>query len=379
MDNAATTPVRVEVLNEMNNFFLEKFGNPSSIHLKGSEAFEALEKAREKIAFLLGVKPSEIFFTSGGSESNNLALKGIMSLSKKKKLIVSNIEHPSVLNTAEFLKKQGFELVKTPVDKNGLVKLSELEKNIDSNTGLVSIMHANNEIGVIQPVREISELCVEKNVLFHSDMVQSIGKIPVNLKKIGVDLASISGHKFNAPKGIGVIFVKEGTRIEPLLHGGGQERRLRSGTENIPGIIGLTKALELTLKEMREVSVKQLKLRNELIEFISTIPKTRINGVVEKNKRLPNNVNASFYGLEGEALIALLSEEKIFASTGSACSSKSLKPSHVLLAIGLNPVWAHGSLRLTLGYNTRKKDIEYVKEKLPLIVEKLRKMSSIKI
>jgi cysteine desulfurase len=379
LDNAATTPLRKEVLNEMKKYFLTEYGNASSLHEKGLNAFEAKEKAREKIAKNLGAKKKEIYFTSGGTESDNLALKGIMNKKNKKKLIISAIEHPAVLRTAEFLKKQGKKISIIPVDSNGLIDLNKLKKEIDSNTALVSIMHANNEIGVIQPVKEIAELCKEKNILFHSDTVQTIGKMKLNLNKLGIDLASISAHKFNGPKGIGAIYIKEGTSIETLIHGGGQEKKIRSGTENIPGIIGLNKALELNLKNIEEEQKRQEKLRNELIKFILEIPKTTINGTIEKRKRLSNNVNASFYGIEGEALITLLNEKGIYASTGSACSSNSLKASHVLLSLGLNHVWAHGSLRLTLGKETTKKEINYVKEKLPKIIEKLRKMSSIKI
>lgn len=378
LDNAATTPMRKEVFEEMEKYFFQDYGNASSLHLFGQKAFEEKENAREKIAKLLGVKSKEIYFTSGGTESDNLALKGIIQKSNKKKVIVSAIEHPAVLRTAEFLAKQGKKLSVIPVNSEGIIDLNKLKKEIDSDTALVSVMHANNEIGVIQPVKEIAELCMEKNVLFHSDTVQTIGKIKINLKETGIDLASISAHKFNGPKGIGAIYIKEGTPIEPLIHGGGQENKLRSGTENIPGIIGLSKALELSLKNIEEEQKRQEELRNELIKFVLEIPKTRINGTYEKGKRLSNNVNASFYGIEGEALIAFLNEEGVFASTGSACSSKSLKASHVLLALGLSHIWAHGSLRLTFGRQTTKKEINYVKEKLPGIVEKLRKMSSIK-
>jgi len=375
LDNAATTQVDERVLKEMEKAFLENYGNASSLHSMGQNAMEEMEKTREKIAGLLGAKPKEIYFTSGGTESNNLALKGTMDL-KNGKLIVSKIEHPSVLRTAEYLKEKGKKVVFAEVDEKGIIKLDKLEKELKEETVLVSVMHANNEIGSIQPIKEISELCGGKT-LFHSDMVQTTGKLKIDLNKSGVDFASVSAHKFNGPKGIGLFYAKEGSKITALIHGGGQEKKLRSGTENIPGIIGLGKALELAYENLEEKMKKQEKMRDKLIKELSLIKKSRLNG--HEKKRLPNNVNFSFYGIEGESLITMLDFEGIEASTGSACSSKNLKISHVLEAIGLDHIWAHGSLRLSLGKNNSEKEIDYTIKVIPKIVEKLRKVSAVRV
>ncbi|MBU2100790.1 cysteine desulfurase [Candidatus Micrarchaeota archaeon] len=377
LDNAATTQVDERVLEEMQRVFLENYGNASSLHSFGQNALEEMEKSREKIARILGAKPKEIYFTSGGTESNNAAIKGIMNLNEKNKLIVSSIEHPSIIKTAEYLKEKGKKVFFAQVNEKGIIKIDELEKQIDSNTSLISVMHSNNEIGSIQPIKEIAEMCETKKVLFHSDIVQSTAKIKIDLNKLNLNLASVSGHKFYGPKGVGLLFVKEGTKIEPLIHGGGQEKKIRSGTENIPGIVGLAKALELTEENREQEMNRQEKLRDKLIKGLNEIKKSKLNG--HETKRLANNVNFSFFGVEGEALITLLDFEGIQASTGSACSSKNLKISHVLEAIGLDHIWAHGSLRLSLGKNNTEKEIDYTLEKIPLVVEKLRKMSSVKI
>jgi len=377
LDNAATTQVDERVLEEMQRVFLENYGNASSLHSFGQNALEEMEKSREKIARILGAKPKEIYFTSGGTESNNAAIKGIMNLNEKNILIVSSIEHPSIIKTAEYLKEKGKKVFFAQVNEKGIIKIDELEKQIDSNTSLISVMHSNNEIGSIQPIKEIAEMCETKKVLFHSDIVQSTAKIKIDLNKLNLNLASVSGHKFYGPKGVGLLFVKEGTKIEPLIHGGGQEKKIRSGTENIPGIVGLAKALELTEENREQEMNRQEKLRDKLIKGLNEIKKSKLNG--HETKRLANNVNFSFFGVEGEALITLLDFEGIQASTGSACSSKNLKISHVLEAIGLDHIWAHGSLRLSLGKNNTEKEIDYTLEKIPLVVEKLRKMSSVKI
>ncbi|MFH1587957.1 MAG: cysteine desulfurase family protein [Candidatus Diapherotrites archaeon] len=378
-DNSATTQVDERVLNEMNKIQKEIYGNPSSLHSFGIDAFEVKEKAREKIAEILNCKSNELYFTSGGTESNNTALKGMMNSenSKGKKLITSKIEHPSVLRTAEHLRSKGKEVSFVSVDEKGLIDLNKLEKEINSNTALVSVMHANNEIGTIEPIEEIAELCESKNALFHSDMVQTLGKMKIDLRKLNISLASFSGHKIYAPKGNGVLFVKEGIKPEQLIHGGGQERNLRSGTENIAGIIGFAKAMDLVHENLDEEMLMQKKLRDKLIKGLSEIKKSRLNG--DEIKRLPNNVNFSFYGIEGESMVALLDGKGIAGSTGSACSSKELKISHVLEAIGLNHVWAHGSLRLSLGKNNNEKEINYALEVIPEIVEKLRKISAVKV
>jgi len=372
LDNAATTQIDEKVLEEMQRVALENYGNASSLHSLGQNALEELEKAREKTAKLLGCKASEIYFTSGGSESNNTAIKGAAG----KKLIVSAVEHPSIIKTAEFLKENRREVVFAPVDEKGIIKLEELKKEITSETALVSVMHANNEIGSIQPVKEIAELCGEK-VLFHSDMVQTAGKLEIDLHKLNADLASVSGHKFYGPKGNGVLYIKEDTKLDALIHGGGQENKMRSGTENIPGIAGFSKALELAYKNRETEMQRQEKIRDKIIQSLLEIKKSKLNG--HEKQRLSNNVNFSFFGVEGEALITMLDFEGIQASTGSACSSKSLKISHVLKAIGLDHIWAHGSLRISLGKNNSEKEVEVALEKIPEVIEKLRKMSSVKI
>jgi len=373
MDHAATTPMDKEVFEAMKPYFLEKYGNASSLHSFGMEAKEALEKSREMVANLIGASVDEIIFTGGGTESDNLAIKGIAFKAGKGHVITSSIEHPAVLETCKFLEKKGFRVTYLPVDKYGLINPEDVENAIEKDTILITIMHANNEIGTIEPIEEIGKIASENNILFHTDAVQSIGKIPIDVKKINVDLLSISAHKIYGPKGVGALYVKKGTKIDAIIHGGGHERGLRSSTENIPGIVGLAKACSLAKERMEEDVKKMKKLRDMLIEGILEIDKSYLNGHPEK--RLPNNAHFYFKGIEGESLILMLDDAGIAASTGSACSSKKLMPSHVLLAIGLKPEDAHGSLRLTLGRENSKEEVEYVLETLPKIVKKLREIS----
>lgn len=376
MDHAATTYVRKEVLEAMKHFFSEKFGNASSLHSFGQEAKEALEQSREKISKLLEVKPKEIIFTSSGTESNNFVLKGIAFANKEKgkHIITSKIEHHCILHAAEWLEKQGFEITYLPVDKYGLINPEDLEKAIRKDTILVSIMYANNEIGTIEPIKELSKIANEHDIYFHTDAVQAFGKIPLDIEN--VDMLSASSHKLYGPKGVGMCLVREGTKIEPLLHGGGHEFGLRSSTENVAGIIGFAKASELAFKEMKAEGKRLTKLRDYLIKGVLEIENSHLNG--HPVKRLPNNANFWFAFIEGESLVLLLNEKNIAASTGSACSTKSLEPSHVLTSIGLKHEQAHGSLRLTLGKVNDKKDVDYVLDVLPVVVEKLRKISPFK-
>jgi cysteine desulfurase len=378
LDHAATTPLDKRVLKAMLPYFSKKFGNASSLHSFGVEAREAIENSREKVAHLINAKSDEIYFTSGGTESNNLAIKGIAFANRKrgKHIITSKIEHHAVLNVCEWLEKQGFEITYLPVDKYGFVNLDELKRSIRKDTILVSVMHANNEIGTIEPIEEIGRICKEKNVYFHTDAVQSTGKIPIDVEKMNIDLLSISAHKIYGPKGVGALYVRKGVNIETIQHGGGHERGLRSGTENTPGIVGLGEACAIAEKEMKREEIKQTRLRDYLIKNVLKIKDSHLNG--HPTKRLPNNANFWFAFIEGESLIAQLDIHGIAASTGSACSSKSLEPSHVLLAIGLKPHEAHGSLRLTLGKENNKKEIDYVIDVLPKVVKELRKISPFK-
>ncbi len=378
MDYAATTPTDPRVLRAMLPYFSKKFGNTMSLHYAGREAKDAVENAREIIANLINSKPNEVIFTSSATEANNFALKGVAFANKQKgkHIIVSSIEHACVLESAKWLKKQGFEVSYLKVDKFGLVDLNELEKMIRKDTILVSVMHANNEIGTIEPIEEIGKICREKGVLFHTDAAQSFGKIEIDVKRMNVDLLTASSHKIYGPKGVGFIFIREGVEIEALLHGGGHEFGLRSSTLNVPGIVGLGEAARIAKKEMKKEGEKLKRLRERLEKNVLKIENSHLNGHPEK--RLPNISNFWFDFIEGEALVMYLDMKGIAASTGSACSSQTLEPSHVLLAIGLKPHEAQGSLRLSIGRFTTKKEVDYVIEVLPEVVEKLRKISPFK-
>ena len=377
MDHAATTPVCEESIKAMLPYFRELFGNASSLHSFGQEAKDALEESRRIIAKSINAKPEEIIFTSGGTESDNMAIKEIAFSSKNKNhIITSAIEHHAVLHTCEFLEKQGFKVTYLPVDRYGLVNPADVEKAITSKTALVSIMHANNEIGTIEPITEIGKICKRHKVYFHTDAVQTFGKVPINVKKMCIDLLSASSHKLYGPKGVGFLYIKKGTKISPLIHGGGHEQGMRSGTENVAGIVGFAKAVQIAIKNMRKEIKEETRLRDKLISGVLKIPNTRLNG--HPTKRLAGNANFSFNGIEGESLVMHLDMKGIAASTGSACSTHSLKPSHVLTAIGLTPMQAHGSLRLTLGRENSEEDINYILRILPDIVKNLRKISPFK-
>ncbi len=377
-DHAATTPVRKEVVEAMIPYFTEKFGNASSIHQFGKEAKDALERSRETIAKTIGAKPEEVIFTSGGTEADNMAIKEIAFMNREKgnHIITSSIEHHAISHTCEFLEKMGFKVTYLPVDKFGIVNPADVEKSITKQTILVTIMHANNEVGTIEPIAEIGKICRKKGIYFHTDAVQTYGKIPIDVNKMNIDLLSTSAHKLYGPKGVGFLYVRKGTKISQLIHGGGHEFDLRSGTENIPGIVGFAKAAEIAMKNMDKESKHEIKLRDRIIAEILEIPNTRLNG--HPSLRLPGNAHFSFSGIEGESLILHLDMNGVAASTGSACSTKSLKPSHVLTAIGLSPVQAHGSLRLTLGKDNTDEDINHIIKSVKDIVENLRKISPIK-
>jgi len=375
MDHSATTPVRREVVKAMEPIFLKKFGNASSLHSFGKEAREEVEECRKKIARIIHAEPEEIIFTSGGTESDNFALKGIALANKNKgnHIITSKIEHDAILNTCKYLEKQGFKVTYLNVNSEGIVNLNELQKAIDSKTILVSIMHANNEIGTIQPIEEIGKICAQKGIYFHTDAVQTFCKEKIDVKKMNISLLSASSHKIYGPKGVGFIYVKKGTRIISMQHGGGHEFGMRSGTENVSGIVGFAMAAEIANKNMARENARLKKMRDRIIKELSKIKDSRVNGSMKN--RLSNNVNMSFRAVEGESLILSLDAEGIAASTGSACSSRSLEPSHVLMALGLKPIDAHGSLRLSLGKDNTDKEAKYVISKIPKIVERLRMFS----
>lgn len=375
MDNSATTPVRKEVVEEMIPYLTENFGNPSSIYEIGKISKHAIDNARKKVADALGAEENEIYFTSGGTESDNWAIKGVAFAKKEKgkHIITSSIEHHAVMHTCAWLEGQGFEVTYLPVDKYGMVSPEELKKAIRNDTILISIMLANNEIGTIQPVEEIGKVAKEKKIYFHTDAVQAIGHVPIDVKKMNIDLLSLSGHKFGGPKGCGALYIRKGIKIENLLHGGAQERKRRAGTENVPAIVGLGKAIELATAEIEESNKTLLKLRERLVEGLLKIPKTHLNG--HPTQRLANNVNITFEYIEGESLLLLLNAKGIFASTGSACNSSSLEPSHVLTSCGVPHEIVHGSLRLSLGSMNSEKDVDRVLEVLPDIVQRLRNMS----
>ncbi|MDD5246021.1 MAG: cysteine desulfurase NifS [Candidatus Omnitrophica bacterium] len=376
LDYAATAPTDPEVIKAMEPYFFEKFGNASSLHSFGQEAKKALEDAREKVAAFLGAAAQEIIFTSGGTESDNFAVIGtaFARQAKGNHIVTSAIEHHAVSETVKFLEKKGFQVTVVGVDKDGLVDPADVKKAITDKTVLVSVMHANNEIGTIQPIAEIGRITREKGIYFHSDAVQTVGHVPVNVDELNVDLLSLSGHKFYGPKGVGVLYIRKGTRIERFLHGGDQEFGKRASTHNIPGIVGLAKAIELCREKMPEETRAQIKLRDKMIKEIpEKIPEVMLNG--HPTQRLPNNVNFSIKYIEGESMLLNLDMVGIAASTGSACTSSSLEPSSVLLAIGRPHEIAHGSLRFTLGRWSKAKDVDYLLENLPPIVKKLRQMS----
>jgi len=379
LDYAATTPVDPRVIKAMNPFFFKKFGNTMSLHSFGQEAHQALEKSRATVADLMKAKPDEIFFTSSATESNNLVLKGIAFANRNKgnHIIISSIEHDCIMESAKWLEKQGFEITRLTVDQYGLVNPEDVRKAIKKETILVSVMHASNEIGTIEPIEEIGKICKEKGVYFHTDASQSFGKIPVDVNKMNVDLLSASSHKMYGPKGVACLFIRQGTKIEPILHGGGQESGLRSSTTNISSVVGFSQACLICQKEMKKEGQRTIKLRDKLIKgVLKKIPNSYLNG--HPQKRLPNNANFRFDFIEGESIIIQLDLLGIAASTGSACSSAKLEPSHVLLATGLKHEQAHGSLRASLGRWTTLKDINYFLKVLPSIIKKLRKISPIK-
>ncbi|RXG65370.1 cysteine desulfurase NifS [Candidatus Atribacteria bacterium 1244-E10-H5-B2] len=380
MDHAATTPTDVEVVKAMKPYFSLKYGNPNSIHSFGQEAREVVEEAREKIAHLVGANPSEIVFTAGGTEADNYAIKGIAWANQKKgnHVITSKIEHHAVLHSCQFLEKQGFKVTYLPVDKYGLIDPEDVKKAITDKTILVTIMHANNEIGTIEPIKEISKVVKKAGVYFHTDSVQTTGHIPINVNNLGVDMLSMSGHKFYGPNGVGVLYLRKGTKIVTLIDGGAQEKNRRAGTENVAGIVGLGKAAELAEKRLLQGKEDEVvKLRDKLIKGITEkIDHTRLNGHL--TKRLPGNANFCFEFIEGESMLLSLDMEGVAASSGSACTSGSLKASHVLLSIGLPPEIAHGSLRLTLGKDNTEEEVDYMIGLLPGIIEKLKALSPFK-
>ena len=376
VDNSATTPISKEVLDAMMPWLTEGYGNASSIYSKGREAGWALKGAREQIASILGAQPNEIYFTSGGSESDNWAIKGAaatMAKRGKKHIITSAFEHHAVLHSCAALEKQGFEVTYVPVHENGIVRVEDIEAAIRPDTGLVTIMYANNEIGTVQPIKEIGALCRKHKIWFHTDAVQAFGHVPINVEEQNIDMLSVSGHKIHAQKGVGLLYVKRGVVLPNLIDGGAQERGKRAGTENIAGIVGLAKAMEIASQNIEERGERTKVLRDKLIDNILKIERTRLNG--DREKRLPGNVNISIEGIEGESLLLSLDMYGICASSGSACTSGSLDPSHVLLAIGLCHEVAHGSLRISLSDENTMEDVDRILEVLPGIVERLRSMS----
>ena len=376
MDHSATTPVKKEVLEEMLPYFTEFYGNPSSVYALSNYSRIAIDKAREQVAKAIGAKKNEIFFTGGGSESDNWALKGIAYKNSEKgnHIITTKIEHHAILHTCEYLEKQGFQVTYLDVDEYGLISLEELEKAITEKTLLISIMFANNEIGTIQPIKAIGEIASRHNVLFHTDAVQAVGSLPIDVNDMKIDLLSMSAHKLYGPKGVGALFIRQGVKIDPLISGGAQEKNKRAGTENTAGIAGLGKAVELAYSNLEENTKHLLYLRERLIKGIQTkIPYVKLNG--HPVDRLPGNVNFCFQFIEGEALLLSLDMMGIAGSSGSACTSGSLDPSHVLLSIGLPHEIAHGSLRLSLGTANSDEDVDYVIDQLVIIVDRLRKMS----
>ncbi len=378
-DHSATTPVSKPVLNAMLPYLTEGYGNPSSIYSKGREAKKALEAAREQVAAAIGAKSSEIYFTSCGTESDNWAIKGAAAVGARKKkrhLITTNFEHHAVLHTMQALEKEGFEVTYLPVDSQGLITAEQVREAIRPDTALVSIMYANNEIGTVLPIPEIGAVCREAKVLFHTDAVQAVGNVPIDVTDQKIDLLSLSGHKLNAPKGVGVLYQRSGLVIDPFMHGGGQERGRRAGTENLASIMGLAAAITIATFDIEKRSAHKAEMRDFLIDgLLGQVPRCRLNG--SREHRLPGSLNISFEGIEGESLLLLLDMNGICASSGSACTSGSLDPSHVLLAIGLPHEIAHGSLRLSLGDENTMEDARYILETLPPIIERLRAMSPV--
>lgn len=375
-DNAATTKVAPEVVDAMLPYFTETYGNPSSIYNEGRTARVAVEKAREQVANAIGASPKEIYFTGSGSEADNWALRSTArALSKKgNHIITSAVEHHAVLHTCQDLEKQGFEVTYLPVDKYGMVSPDDVKAAIKDTTIMISIMFANNEIGTIMPIKEIGALAREKGIFFHTDAVQAAGHVKIDVKDMNIDLMSVSGHKLGAPKGIGALYIRKGVKIDSFIHGGAQERRKRAGTENLPAIVGFGKAVELASNEMEEEAKRLTLLRDKVIKgILENIPYSRLNG--HPSDRLPGNANISFEFIEGESMLLFLDMKGIYASSGSACTSGSLDPSHVLLAIGLPHEKAHGSLRITLGINNTEEDVDTLLKELPPIVERLRSMS----
>lgn len=374
LDNAATTKVDEKVIKKVNKYFSQHYGNASSLHMEGAESKNAIEKARKIISKKINSKKEEIYFTSGATESNNWALKGLFweNYPKKNHIITTKIEHDAIINTCKWLEKQGAKITYLNVDSQGFIDTNELKKEITNKTFLVSIIHANNEIGTIQNIEKIGEICKEKKILFHTDATQSLTKTKFDAKKMNIDLLSASSHKIHGPKGVGFLYKKEGINITPLMHGGGHEKQMRSGTENVPGIVGMAKALEIS----KEKDTKKMsKLRDKLIEgILENIPKTKLNGA-KGEKRLANNVNISFTDVEGEAIGGYLENQGIFASTGSACASNTLASSHVLKSLKLTDLEQNSSVRFSLSKYTTEKEINYVLKKLPKIIQKLRKLS----
>ena len=380
MDHAATTPTRQEVVNAMEPFWGDKFGNPGSLHSKGMEAREAMDSAREKVAKVIGASAGEIIFTGGGTESCNLAIKGFARANsgKGKHIITQQTEHHAVLDSCISLEKEGFEVTYLPVDKHGVVSTERLREAIRKDTILVSIMYANNEIGTIQPITELARVARERNIMFHTDACQAGGLLDVDVKKLGADMMTLNGSKIYGPKGVGMLYVRKGLKLEPVIHGGGQENGMRSGTENVPGIVGFSTALELAQKERGQEADRLTSLRDMLIgRVLKEVPKSYLNG--HPTLRLPNNVSFTILDVEGESLVLLLSEKGICASTGSACTSRSLEPSHVLTAIGLPKEVAHGSLRLTLGKSNDQGQVETAVQEIKEVVSELRKISPIRM
>jgi len=376
LDNAATTKTAPEVVEAMLPYFTEFYGNPSSVYEFAGKSKAAITKSREIIADALGASANEIYFTAGGSESDNWALKATAEAygNKGKHIITTKIEHHAILHTGDYLEKRGYEVTYLDVDENGVVKLDELKKAIRPDTILISVMFANNEIGTIQPIKEIGEIAHENGILFHTDAVQAFGQIPIHVDEYHIDMLSASGHKLNGPKGIGFLYIRKGVKIRSFIHGGAQERKRRAGTENVPGIVGLGKAVERAVATMEARTKQEIEVRDYLIEkILKEVPYTRLNG--HRTKRLPNNINFSFQFIEGESLLIMLDMDGICGSSGSACTSGSLDPSHVLLAIGLPHEIAHGSLRLTLSEEITKEDMDYVAASIRRIVERLRGMS----